>query len=247
MHRIRKGAPRKLSAGAPGPCPALPAARTAPVPLPRRRARRRAALCTRGTPVPPPDRAAPLLPHPLPVAPGFRVTPCPRHPPHPNPPHPNPTLPALHTSPHSTPPRPTHPTHPIPPLPAHAAQVLRDCGVRVLTVREILAHGVGEHVGARLALEQLAAATLAYTVGWGWTLYETPLLGCAGRGGRLLWEWMGVGDERGGDCREGDEGRDRGASGGAGLGKGARFLWVGERLWGWPSPSRWRRRPHYRT
>ncbi|KIZ04019.1 Amidinotransferase family protein [Monoraphidium neglectum] len=43
--------------------------------------------------------------------------------------------------------------------------VLRDHGVRVLTVREILAHGVDEHMGARVALEDLAMATLTYQVG----------------------------------------------------------------------------------
>jgi hypothetical protein len=37
--------------------------------------------------------------------------------------------------------------------------------VRVLTVREILAHGVDEHMGARVALEGLAADTLQYKVG----------------------------------------------------------------------------------
>jgi hypothetical protein len=37
--------------------------------------------------------------------------------------------------------------------------------VRVLTVREILAHGVDEHMGARVALEDLAMATLTYQVG----------------------------------------------------------------------------------
>jgi hypothetical protein len=43
--------------------------------------------------------------------------------------------------------------------------VLRDHGVRVLTVREILAHGVDEHMGARVQLENLAMATLTYQVG----------------------------------------------------------------------------------
>ncbi|KIY99877.1 Amidinotransferase family protein [Monoraphidium neglectum] len=40
--------------------------------------------------------------------------------------------------------------------------VLREHGVRVLTVREILAHGVEEHMGARVALENLAMSTLQY-------------------------------------------------------------------------------------
>jgi hypothetical protein len=35
----------------------------------------------------------------------------------------------------------------------------------VLTVREILAHGVAEHMGARCQLEDLAMATLTYQVG----------------------------------------------------------------------------------
>jgi hypothetical protein len=42
--------------------------------------------------------------------------------------------------------------------------VLREHGVRVLTVREILAHGVEEHMGARVALENLAMSTLQYKV-----------------------------------------------------------------------------------
>lgn len=41
-------------------------------------------------------------------------------------------------------------------------QVLRAHGVRVLTVREILAFGVEERMGARVELEDLAANTLTY-------------------------------------------------------------------------------------
>ncbi|GBF90210.1 arginine deiminase [Raphidocelis subcapitata] len=55
---------------------------------------------------------------------------------------------------------------------AHFRQVLREHGVRVLTVREILAHGVDEHMGARLALERLAAATLTYTMAGGHSVQE---------------------------------------------------------------------------
>ena len=45
----------------------------------------------------------------------------------------------------------------------HAAfrQVLREHGVRVLTVREILAYGVDEHIGARVDLEARGAAAAA--------------------------------------------------------------------------------------
>eukprot|EP00882_Tetradesmus_deserticola_P013240 GHRQ01014040.1.p1 GENE.GHRQ01014040.1~~GHRQ01014040.1.p1 ORF type:complete len:341 (+),score=165.52 GHRQ01014040.1:150-1025(+) len=41
-------------------------------------------------------------------------------------------------------------------------EVLREHGVRVLTVREILAFGVEERMGARVELEDLAAGTLTY-------------------------------------------------------------------------------------
>ncbi|KAF8072641.1 CPN20 [Scenedesmus sp. PABB004] len=48
----------------------------------------------------------------------------------------------------------------------HAAfrEVLRAHGVRVLTVREILAFGVEERMGARVELEELAADTLTYRI-----------------------------------------------------------------------------------
>jgi hypothetical protein len=45
--------------------------------------------------------------------------------------------------------------------------VLRAHGVRVLTVREILAFGVEERMGARVELEELAAATLTYKLAEG--------------------------------------------------------------------------------
>lgn len=41
-------------------------------------------------------------------------------------------------------------------------QVLRAHGISVLTVREILAFGVEERMGARVELEELAASTLTY-------------------------------------------------------------------------------------
>jgi hypothetical protein len=46
-------------------------------------------------------------------------------------------------------------------------QVLRAHGVRVLTVREILAFGVDEGMGARVELEELAATTLTYRLAEG--------------------------------------------------------------------------------
>jgi len=48
-----------------------------------------------------------------------------------------------------------------------ARQVLRSLGVRVLTVREILAFGVEERMGARVELEELAASTLTYKLAEG--------------------------------------------------------------------------------
>ncbi len=47
------------------------------------------------------------------------------------------------------------------------AQVLRQCGVRVLTVREILAYGVEEHMGARVELEDLVLGVLTYQMAAG--------------------------------------------------------------------------------
>jgi arginine deiminase len=50
---------------------------------------------------------------------------------------------------------------------ANFRQVLRDHGVRVLTVREILAYGVEEHMGARTDLEALAMEGLTYRLAAG--------------------------------------------------------------------------------
>lgn len=68
--------------------------------------------------------------------------------------------------------------HAAPPttLLAPPLQVLREHGVKVLTVREILAHGVEQHMGARVALERLALEALTYKV-------RPPLLLLTGRGG----------------------------------------------------------------
>lgn len=49
----------------------------------------------------------------------------------------------------------------------HHQQVLRAQGVRVLTVREVLAFGVEERMGARVELEELAASTLTYKLAEG--------------------------------------------------------------------------------
>jgi arginine deiminase len=40
--------------------------------------------------------------------------------------------------------------------------VLREHGVKVLTVREILAYGVEDHIGARVDLEKMAMRALTY-------------------------------------------------------------------------------------
>jgi hypothetical protein len=48
-------------------------------------------------------------------------------------------------------------------------QVLRSQGISVLTVREILAFGVEERMGARVELEELAASTLTYKLAEGET------------------------------------------------------------------------------
>lgn len=52
---------------------------------------------------------------------------------------------------------------------AHAEfrRVMRDMGVRVLTVREILAYGAGQHVGARVELEGFAMQALTYKLAEG--------------------------------------------------------------------------------
>jgi hypothetical protein len=54
-------------------------------------------------------------------------------------------------------------------LPVCDAQVLRSQGISVLTVREILAFGVEERMGARVELEELAASTLTYKLAEGET------------------------------------------------------------------------------
>ena len=65
--------------------------------------------------------------------------------------------------------------------------MLREHGVKVLTVREILAHGVDQHMGARVQLEALAMSTLQYQVcvcggvpAWGLLVLLGGFLGCAG-------------------------------------------------------------------
>ncbi len=52
---------------------------------------------------------------------------------------------------------------------AHAEfrRVMRDAGVRVLTVREILAYGAADHVGARVELEDFAMRALTYALAEG--------------------------------------------------------------------------------
>jgi arginine deiminase len=55
---------------------------------------------------------------------------------------------------------------------AHAEfrRLMRENGVRVLTVREILAYGVHDHVGARVELERFAMQALTYSLGEGASL-----------------------------------------------------------------------------
>lgn len=45
---------------------------------------------------------------------------------------------------------------------AEFRRVMREAGLRVLTVREILSFGVGDHIGARVELEELAMKALSY-------------------------------------------------------------------------------------
>ena len=47
---------------------------------------------------------------------------------------------------------------------AHAEfrRVMREAGLKVLTVREILSYGVADHIGARVELEELAMRALSY-------------------------------------------------------------------------------------
>ena len=57
---------------------------------------------------------------------------------------------------------------------AHAEfrRVMREAGVRVLTVREILSYGVLEHIGARGELEELAMRALTYHLAVGFKLTD---------------------------------------------------------------------------
>ena len=69
---------------------------------------------------------------------------------------------------------------------------MRECGVKVLTVRDILSYGADEHIGARVELEDLAMKSLTYDLANGYkcasasavaTLRQAPcgLCGCHGR------------------------------------------------------------------
>ena len=55
---------------------------------------------------------------------------------------------------------------------AHAEfrRVMREAGIRVLTVREVLSFGVDEHIGARVELEELAMRALTYNLAEGFKL-----------------------------------------------------------------------------
>ncbi len=44
------------------------------------------------------------------------------------------------------------------------------CGVQVLTVREVLAYGVEDRMGARVELEEFAMRALTYNVAEGFTM-----------------------------------------------------------------------------
>ncbi|DBB16407.1 TPA: hypothetical protein ACH3X3_014694 [Trebouxia sp. C0006] len=57
---------------------------------------------------------------------------------------------------------------------AHAEfrQVMRDAGVKVLTVREILSYGVVNHMGARVELEEMAMTALTYSMDEGVEITE---------------------------------------------------------------------------
>ena len=57
---------------------------------------------------------------------------------------------------------------------AHAEfrRVMRQAGIRVLTVRDILSFGVEDHVGARVELEELATRALTYAVAEGHKLAD---------------------------------------------------------------------------
>lgn len=51
--------------------------------------------------------------------------------------------------------------------PPRPPQVIREHGIKVLTVRDILAFGVEEHIGARVDLEDLAKSALTYELAAG--------------------------------------------------------------------------------
>lgn len=56
-------------------------------------------------------------------------------------------------------------------------KVLREHGIKVLTVKEVLAHDVERHVGARVQLEDLAMKVLTYVLKDGFTLEDLPEIG----------------------------------------------------------------------
>ena len=51
---------------------------------------------------------------------------------------------------------------------AEFRRVMREAGIRVLTVREILSFGVADHIGARVELEELAMKALSYNFAEGY-------------------------------------------------------------------------------
>lgn len=51
---------------------------------------------------------------------------------------------------------------------AEFRRVMREAGLRVLTVREILSYGVADHIGARVELEELAMKALSYNFAEGY-------------------------------------------------------------------------------
>lgn len=53
-------------------------------------------------------------------------------------------------------------------------KILRDYGLKVLTVREVLAYGVERHVGARMELEDLAMKVLKYSLKEGFAYEDIP-------------------------------------------------------------------------
>ena len=53
---------------------------------------------------------------------------------------------------------------------------MRECGVKVLTVRDILSYGADEHIGARVELEDLAMKSLTYDLANGYKCAPALLL-----------------------------------------------------------------------